>query len=216
MFTYNSYSFNMGCWCNFIPGWQSANGGRYAEPLLIDPPSYFSTFTFTALASLWCIHKAKARWPGLGKAGMAFTCFAGVWLTMDLLDIVATRYLGFDAWPGAFQAASFWGGKSYQFPIYEFVLFPTPFVICAFLLYYADANGQTAIERGVERVSGAKWKQTAARMLAFIAFCNVLNLSYTIAMGIHARYVDPWPNHMPSWLANEQCGGSTGILCSSK
>jgi Spirocyclase AveC-like len=213
MFTYNAYAFNRGCWCNFIPGWQSANGAHYAEPLLIDVPSYFSTFTFTALVSLWCMRKAKARWQELGAAGLALAGFGGVWPTMGLLDIAATRYLRFDGWPGAFHTLSFWGGQPYQFPIYEFILFPTPFVICAFLLYFTDANGQTAIERGVEAIKGAPWKRTMARVLAFIAFCNVLNLAYTTAMGIHAVYADPWPAHFPSWLADEQCGGKTGIPC---
>ena len=213
MFTYNAFAFNRGCWCNFMPGWQSVNGGHYAEPLLIDPPSYFSTFTFTALAALGCMRWAKRRWPGSGTAALALVGAIGVWSTMGVLDIVATRYLGFDGWPGAFQSLSFWGGRYYQFPIYEFILFPTPFVLCAFLLFHADASGQTAIERGVEAIGGAPWRRTTARILAFIAFCNVLNLSYTTAMGVHAVFADPWPKPFPSWLANEQCGGTTGIAC---
>ena len=213
MFTYNAYHFNRGCWCEFIPGWQAANGSRFAEPLLIDPPSYFYTFTATALFGLACMRKAKAKWPDIGVFGLTLAGFVGVWMTMGLLDIAATRFMGFDAWPGGFQAASFWGGKYYQFPIYEFILFPSTFIACAFLIYKADSNGQTAIERGVEAIGGAPWRKTMARVLAFVAFCNVLNLGYTSAMGVHAMYVDPWPTDMPSWLANEQCGGITGIPC---
>ncbi|MEO5598545.1 MAG: spirocyclase AveC family protein [Novosphingobium sp.] len=212
MFTYNAVGFNRGCWCNFIPFWQSANGAGYAEPLLVVPPAYFYTFTGTAIFGLMMMQKAKSRWPSIGNIGLCLAGFAGVWMTMGLLDIVATRYLGFDGWPGAFRNLSFWGGQSYQFPIYEAILFPTPFVACAFLLFYADTDGRTAIERGLEHLVAPAWKLQMFRILAFVGFCNVLNLTYTTAMGIHAVYADPWPA-IPSWLANGQCGGTTGIVC---
>lgn len=213
MFTYNAYAFNRGCWCESIPFWQTVNGSRMAEPLLIDAPAYFSTFTFTALSGLACMRWAKSRWPAIGNFGLGFSGFVGVWLTMGLLDVAATRYLHFDAWPIAHQNLSFWGGKFYQFPIYEFLFFPSTFIACAFLLYYADTDGQTVIERGVERISADGGKRTIARVLAFVAFCNLLNLAYTSAMGVHALYADPWPSGVPSWLANQQCGPGTGISC---
>lgn len=71
------------------------------------------------------------------------------------------------------------------------------------LLLRADASGETAIERGVGRFAGGATR-ALLRILAFIAFCNVLNLAYTTAMGVHALYGDAWPRDMPSWLANEQ------------
>lgn len=204
MFTYNAYAFNYGCWCEFIPGWQTPNGSRIAEPLLIDAPAYFYSFAGTALLGLAVMRKAKARFPSIGVAGLTLAGFVGVWVSMGLLDIVATRYLHFDAWPGAFQQLSFWGGNFYQFPIYEFILFPSTFIACAFLLMHADASGHTAIERGIESFSSNPWVGTLLRVLAYIAFCNLLNLAYTSAMGVHALYVDAWPVDMPSWLSNEQ------------
>lgn len=204
MFTYNAYAVNRGCWCEFIPFWQSANGARIAEPLLINIPAYFSGFAGTAFVALWSIRKLKTVLPGANILFLSLAAFSGVWFSMGLLDVFATRVLHFDAWPGVFQAASLWGGSFYQFPIYEFVFFPTMFVICAFVLFYVDANGDTIIERGVHKLhawsSGAR---TALRILAFIGLCNVLNLAYTTALGLHATQVDPWPS-MPSWLSNEQ------------
>lgn len=213
MFTYNAYAFNRGCWCEFIPFWQTPNGARIAEPLLIDAPNYFISFASTALIALWAMKEARRRFPAIGNWGLGLVGFTGVWVSMGLLDIGMTRIFHFDAWGGSFQAWSFWGGDFYQFPIYEFVLFPSTFVACAFLLLYADSSGQTAIERGVDKVPGPPWMKTAARVFAFIAFCNVLNLAYTGAMGVHALYADDWPTNMPSWLANEQCGPSTGVEC---
>ena len=204
MFTYNAYAINYGCWCEFIPGWQTPNGSRIAEPLLIDGPAYFYSFAGTALIGLAMMRKAKASFPKLGIVGLTLAGFIGVWISMGLLDIVATRYLHFDAWPGAFQHLSFWGGNFYQFPIYEFILFPSTFIACAFLLMNADERGYTAIERGIENFSSSPWLGTVLRILAYIAFCNLLNLAYTSAMGVHALYVDAWPSDMPSWLSNEQ------------
>jgi hypothetical protein len=214
MFTYNAYMFNRGCWCEFMPFWQSAHGSRIAEPLLVDAPAYFYTFGWTCWMAYLGMAKARVKWPGMGTAGLAFIGACCVWLTMGLLDIFATSVLYFDGWPGAFHAASFWGGTSRQFPIYEFVLFPSTFMAGAFLLLHAKADGTTVIEGGLDRLpltrSGPG--RAVARVLAFVAFANLCNLSYTTAMGVHALYVDPWPT-MPSWLANGQCGGGTGIEC---
>ena len=201
MFTYDAYNTNFGCWCAFIPGW-SSSVNRIAEPLLIDAPSYFYTFTATALVALWVMRSAQRRWPAIGLGGLTLAGFAGVWVSMGLLDVAATRYLGFDAWPLAFQTVSFWGGRFYQFPIYEFLLFPTTFVACAFLLYRAAPEGTTAIEAGLRRFA-PRW-QPALRVLVFIAFCNILNFGYTSAMGVHAVFADAWPKDMPSWLSAEE------------
>lgn len=202
MFTYNAYALNFGCWCRFIPFWQSPHA-RIAEPILIDAPSYFYTFTGTAVVALWAMRAVRKRWHCAGNVGLTFAGFAAIWMTMGLLDIAASRFMGFDAWPGAFQRASFWGGHYYQFPVYEFLLFPSVFVASAFLLMSADNNGYTAIERGVDRLECHTAVRTALRVLAFVAFCNVLNLVYTTAMGVHALYADPWPADMPSWLVNK-------------
>jgi hypothetical protein len=216
MFTYNASMVNFGCWCEFIPGWQTYNGRRLAEPLLVDGPAYFYTFTGTAIMGLWAMRKAQARWPGIGTVGLMLCAYPAIWIGMGALDVVATRYMHFDAWPGSLQSASLWGGQFYQFPIYEFILFPTPFVLCALLLLRTNSQGHTWIERGIEQLSITKL-MTALRVLAFMGFCNLLNFGYTAAMGVYAyHHADRWPQSMPSWLANEQCGGDTGIACAAK
>lgn len=216
MFTYNAYMFNRGCWCEFIPFWQAPNGRYIAEPLLVDAPSYFYTFAGTAYTGYVAMKYARKRWPNIGNFGLAFAAACSIWITMGLLDIFATRVLFFDAWPGAFQAASFWGGQYYQFPIYEFILFPSVFVVAAFVLFYAREDGMTVLDNGLDRVAPAtrQGRRTVLRVLAFIAFANLGNLSYTTAMGVHALYVDDWPE-LPSWLANSQCGTITGLTCAT-
>ena len=113
MFTYNASVVNFGCWCEFIPGWQSYNGRRIAEPLLIDGPAYFYTFTGTALMGLWAMRKAQSRWPRIGTKGLMLCAYPAIWIGMGVLDVVSTRYMHFDAWPGSLQSAALWGGQFY-------------------------------------------------------------------------------------------------------
>lgn len=214
MFTYNAYAVNRGCWCEFMPFWQSENGHGFAEPLLIVGPAYFWTFALTTWSALWVMHKARNHWPTIGNAGLCLAAFIGVWISMGTMDVFATRVLYFDAWPGAFQSVAWWGGNFYQFPIYEFIFFPSIFVVTAFVIYYADKNGETVVDRGIHTLGIRSNKLLSlVRILAFVGLCNVANLIYTTVMGVHALYVDPWPAAMPSWLQNEQCGATTGINC---
>ena len=216
MFTYNAYLVNFGSWSEFIPGWQSSQGARVAEPLLVDIPNYFYNFTFTAFVGYRAMQQVKVRWPSSGRITLALAALIGVWMAMTILDVVATRFMYFDAWPGSVQSMSLWGGQFYQFPGYELLIFPLVFVACAFLLNSRDSHGYTAIERGLDPLQRNRGWATSLRVLAFVGFCNVLNLAYTSTSGILALSADPWPRNMPSWLANEQCGERTGLSCQTK
>jgi hypothetical protein len=213
VFTYNAYAFNRGCWCTFIPFWQNPSGARIAEPLLIDPSSYFYNFTLVAVLAWVVMRWARKQRPSLSTPALVLIGFVVIWCTMSLLDIVATRYFGFDAWPISFRAATLWAGQPYQFPIYEFVLFPTAFVASALVLLSTRSNGLTAIESGLEGFSS--FARTVLRVLVFIGFCNLTNLLYTTAFAVQGLAADGWPQNMPSWLADEQCGPKTGIACRS-
>jgi len=213
MFTYNASAVNYGSWAAHIPFWQSAGGARIAEPLFIIGPSYFYSFSTTCLIALWAMKCAEKLWPGLKNVGLTLAGFAGVWFSMELLDVAATRYMGLDAWPGAIRSLSFWPSSFYQFPVYEFLLFPAPFVVCAFLIRSANEDGDTFIERGISWVGAAQWRRNTLRILAFIAFCNLCNLTYTATMAVSSLAADPWPSAVPSWLQDGQCGAFTGLAC---
>lgn len=217
IFTYNAYLVNFGSWAEFIPGWQSEQGARITEPLLVCPPNYFFNFTATAVSGAWAMRLAEQRWPRLGLAGRVAAGYVGVWLTMSVLDVAATRLLHFDAWPGAFPGLTLWEGHFYQFPIHELLLFPSIFVICSLLLHHRDADGHTAIERGLLPAPGAAAGrfQTVLRVLVFVGLCNALNLGYTATMGTLGAATAPWPDTMPSWLSDEQCGERTGLPCAT-
>jgi hypothetical protein len=211
VFTYNAYAFNRGCWCTFMPFWQNPTGARIAEPLLVDPSSYFYNFTLVAVLAWLAMRWARKQRPNISMAALVLIGFVVIWCTMSMLDLFGTRYFGFDAWPITFRSVTLWAGQPYQFPIYEFILFPTAFVASALVLLSMGSNGLTAIESGLDQFSS--FARTALRVLVFIGFCNLTNLLYTTAFAIHGLAADPWPSNMPSWLADEQCGPKTGITC---
>jgi hypothetical protein len=212
MFTYNSYMFNRGCWCKFIPFWRSPAGDRIAEPLIIVGSAYFWNFALVCFLAYAVMRWLRNSRPGASWAGAILCGFAAIWVTMSMLDLAATRFMGFDAWPIATPSVTLWAGRPYQFPLYEFILFPSQFVVCALVMMRSGSEpGTTIIESGLERLPGAT--RTAARVLAFVALCNLSNLVYTTALGAYALRGGTYPANMPSWLADQQCGPQTPATC---
>jgi hypothetical protein len=70
VFTYNAYAFNRGCWCTFMPFWQNPSGARIAEPLLIDPSSYFYNFTLVAVLAWVVMRWARKQRPSLSTPAL--------------------------------------------------------------------------------------------------------------------------------------------------
>jgi hypothetical protein len=201
MFTYNASLVNMGSWAEFIPFFITENGNRIAEPLLVDPANYFITFTTTALSGVWAMKKATRRWPSINPVLRALCAVPAIWMAMGVLDVIATRFMHFDAWLVSHRSFSLWGGEFYQFPLIEFITFPLAFVACALVLYHQDDQGLTPIERGYNDLRASpQWVRTSLRVLAFVALCNIANWGYTTLMGVIALTGDPWPANTPTWL----------------
>lgn len=72
------------------------------------------------------------------------------------------------------------------------------------MVYYQDENGHTAVERDYDQLGLADWKITLLRILAVIAFVNLLNWSYTALSGLIALGGDPWPANVPNWISDQQ------------
>src|SRR5438445_9813274 len=121
MFFYNSYLVNLGGWDPHIPGWIAPNHQYIPEPLLFAGPIWgwwFLTFAVTfGFVGRW----ARKRWPTMGKLGI----FAIGFLVLGLFDMVLELTFvrsGLYAYSGVIRGLSLWGGKTYQFPLYEAVM----------------------------------------------------------------------------------------------
>jgi hypothetical protein len=210
-FTYNAHLLNYGSWAEFIPGWLSPNGSRIPEPLMINFSAYVFQLPVSTLFGWWVMGKAKARFPKFD----GFRLFLCGWAAMIVLDlgqeILATRVVHYDAYPGAF-GPKLWAGEFYQIPLYEFFFFPLALAGCSALYFFRDDKGRMLAERGIDRLRIGGFKRDLLRVLAVATFANLMNGFYIFAMAILSLYSDPWPQ-MPSWLRNNVCGTGTVYEC---
>ncbi len=210
-FFYNSHFINFGSWTEHIPGWVSPNAHLLPEPVAFVGALYFWLGPAASLLTFWVMRRAKARWPRLGNFGIIMCALA----TMVVLDLVCEliwvrtslyQYSGTISW------LSFWGGKRYQFPIYESILWPMMWTAMGALKYFRDDKGRTVVERGVERVKSVR-SRTPLRMLAIIGFANVAMIIYTIPMVFLSLNNSETPSGYPSYLRNGMCGEGTRYAC---
>jgi len=210
-FTYNAHLWNYGSWSEFIPGWLSPHGSRIPEPLLVNVSAYVFQLPLSTLLGWWGMRKAKEKFPHFGGFRV-FLCGFAAMIALDIAqEILATRVVHYDAWPGAF-GPKLWDGKFYQIPLYEFFWFPLALVGCSALYYFRDDKGRMLVERGIDRVQGSNFKREVLRVLAVTTFANLMNGAYIFVMAISSLYSDAWPN-MPSWLRNNVCGLGTQYAC---
>lgn len=210
-FTYNAHLLNFGSWSEFIPGWLSPHGSRVPEPILINFSAYVFQLPLSCLFGWWAMRKAKARFPAWGGVRL----FAAGFAAMALLDlgqeILATRVVHYDAWPGA-VGPKLWEGEFYQIPLYEFLFFPLVLAASSALYYFRDDKGRMVVERGVDRLRVGGGLRDLLRVLAVTTFANLMNLGYALVMAVLSLYSDPWPQ-MPSWLRDNVCGQGTAYEC---
>ncbi|HSV46832.1 MAG TPA: spirocyclase AveC family protein, partial [Ramlibacter sp.] len=210
-FTYNAHLLNYGSWSEFIPGWLSPHGSRVPEPLLINLSAYVFQLPLSTLIGWWAMRRAKASFPQLGNFRL-FLCALAAMMVVDLFsEILATRVVHYDAWPGAW-GPKLWDGEFYQIPLYEMLFFPLALASCSALYFFRDDRGRMLVERGVDRVEGGNFKRNVLRVLAVATFANLANGVYIFIMAGMSLYSDPWPV-MPSYLRNNVCGKGTAYEC---
>ena len=109
------------------------------------------------------------------------------------------------AYPGTIHGLSIWGGKWYQFPIYESVLWPMMWTAMGALKYFRDDKGRSVVERGVDRVKARRARRTPLRVLAIVGFANVAMIIYTIPMVDFSLHNDSTPRGLPELHAETAC-----------
>jgi hypothetical protein len=204
IFTYNNNLFSYGCWCEFLPGWSTPNGSRLPEPILLNIPAYFILLPLAILPGLAMLKKLVAKVPDASGVKRYFAAMGGILIWWIPLELVSTRLIHADTWPGSIRSLSIWAGEFYQMPIYEFFLFPAILAGCAMLLH-ASENGKSFVEYGLSKMKLGNKATQLMRVLAFIAFANLMNGLYIGTMVLISTQADPWPES-PSWMRGELCG----------
>ncbi|HZQ77937.1 MAG TPA: spirocyclase AveC family protein [Acidimicrobiia bacterium] len=211
IFFYNSYMVNLGAWNAHVPGWISPHARNIPEPLLLSGPIYGWWFVVFAAAFCAMARRARRRWPGISKIGL----FGLGVVLLGIMDMVLECTFirgGLFAYSGVIRSVSIWGGKTYQYPMYEAVIVGVFCSIVGLLRLGRDDKGLSVIERGADTIKVSTKGQAAIRTLCFIALSNVMFVVLNVVYVWIGLYVDPTPKY-PSYLSNGLCGPTTDVVC---
>ena len=212
IYFYTSAMLNFGSWVERVPGWRSPNGHLLPEPLLFSGNAYFWMGPMATVVACFAMRRARARWPRLGVPGTILAGLAAMAVLDLALEVIFIRTQLY-SYPGAIRELSVWGGKRYQFPIYEALLWGSVWTTMGALRFFRDDRGRSVVERGVDRVRASTRARTALRVLALVGVANVAMLIYSGAMNYTGLYADKFPAGYPSYLKNGQCGVGTRYEC---
>jgi len=211
MFFYNAYFVNMQNWSGFIPGWVNPTSHHYPSPLLFQGLVYPYYFLVISLLIAWSMRTAKRAFPHWGVLRLIGVAIAVSILWDLMIELIFVRTQMY-AYPNAIYALSFWGGETYQFPVYEALAWGFVNASTGILYYFRDDRGNTFAERGIERVKSLRIR-SPIRVLAMYGFISIPFWIYIVVMVLFSLHGDPMPEGMPSWLVNGACGEGTIAPC---
>lgn len=204
---YNAHLVNFGSWTlGSWPTWFSPNGNLLPEPVLFIFPGYPALGLTQCIFICWLLRRVKARYPNLGITSCIGLIVLGLTIVDSIIEIILIR-TGIWAYPGAIHAVTLFAGKTYQFPLYEGILFGG-FAMGATtaLSFFRDDKGQTFVERGIDRVKTGKIGKSWIRSLAVYGFVHgAFLVLYFIPIQFIALNTDPFPEGYPSYMTNNMC-----------
>jgi hypothetical protein len=128
------------------------------------------------------MRRAKARWPGLGTAGIIGVAMVFCMAFDFVLETIWMR-LGIYTYAGSIRWLTLFSGHYYQFPIYEVVFAGGMFTAFACVRYFQNDKGLSVAERGVDELRVSRRARTSLRFLAIVGIINVLMLvTYNLPM----------------------------------
>jgi len=210
-FLYNGYFFNMGNWTTQLPGWLNPTAHLNPVPLVFIGLSYVCNPVISAVVVSLCLNRMKARWPGMTVLQMVLVGFLLCALMDTLMELCFLRTQLY-AYPNTIHALSLWGGKTYQFPLYEALTWPAVMTCWAMVYHFRDDRGHSFLDRGLDRVKSLRW-HPLLRTLALIGFINSAYMVHNTFSMFFSFHTDATPAGYPSWLLTGQCGRGTDYEC---
>jgi uncharacterized membrane protein YhdT len=216
-FTYNAWMFNRGSWVSYIPGWMSygSPGHTIAEPILWDPGAYVFLGLIAGWSGCWMMRKLKARRPQTTWWQLCAACFVFMMAVDVICEVGVFMRLRPYAYPGG--TLTIFGGREYQYTIWEMVLWGGVMASIAILRYFRNDRGETYAERGFSKVNigGATWKRTVLRYLALFGALHFTFLVYNVMFSIVAAHEGTWPASISrlSYMTDGLCGAGTNRAC---
>jgi hypothetical protein len=210
-FFYNAYFVNMGSWSPHVPGWTSPSAGRLPEPFLYTSLMYFYVFAFIAIGVDALLKWMRSRLPGLSSIqlciGVCLLCMVAD-TAMELVFLKSKLY----GWPGIPPGWAAFPGTTYQFPLYEALLWGPTWASTACLYAFRDAKGETWLDRGLDRAPVTRFR-SLLRVLAMVVFTNTVMFVYNIGLNVFQLKSAETPAGFESWLRSGLCGEGTAYPC---
>jgi Spirocyclase AveC-like len=203
-FFFNSNLINLESWISHIPGVVTPYANLQPEAIVWGFAGYLGVFAAQVLIMVWLMRKMRDRWPKLG----GFTLFgivAALAFVMDAAFEMPMIHTRMYAYPAAWSHLALWGGTPFQLPWLHFAGGALFYAGCAALLVFRDDRGLTVVERGAAGIRST-WRRTTARVLAFVAFVNLVSLAYFPLVELQILHTDPFPQGFESAQVNGLCG----------
>ncbi|MDB5985949.1 MAG: spirocyclase, AveC family [Nevskia sp.] len=211
----SSAMVNLQSWGPYIPGWLAPRAEHYAEPILLTAPfGYSQVFLWVPIVACLLMQWARRRWPNANVLRYVLVAWVFCGVSLLLEELVMNR-LGVQAYPGSERSLAIWSGETYQYPIYNPILWGAVWVATAALRFFRDDRGRSVVERGADELQMSESTRTTVRLLAVTGFINVLLIGYGLALAF-VNLVSPnvqTPSGYASHLHNYMCGEGTPMAC---
>lgn len=194
---YSTNWVNLNDWWGHAPLVVNAAAGRTPFPILMLGLLYPFFIVESRILCAWMAAVRRHR-AGLSNIQLLLCCLPLATVNgMVLSAVMILPHL----WGGAGMPLSILGGD-YRWSLGEILYIGLWSTSLAGLRYFTDAEGLRLTERGLHTLPPSR--QTATRLLATIAFCNLSVIIWStplILTGLHAR---PYPDY-PRNLSNVTC-----------
>ncbi len=171
-FLYTSVAYNMGSWCNYIPGWNSQNAGLMPVGAIIWCLAYLTLVGLWAFTGSKLMGWARRRWPGLSSwqlIGVCFLCF----IPADLILEHGILYFELFNYSSTVPSLTLHAGKIYQFPLYEVPSWCATLTCLSAIHFFRDDAGESYGERGIHKLKIGERGKTFLRFLAILGTCQI-------------------------------------------
>lgn len=214
-FMYAKFLVNVGSWYNHVPGWILPNYKNFPEVPVFGLTWYTFGVCGLMIVGCWLMRKIRERWPQMSTMGLI-----GMMLLIYMLIDAPMEFMynrtAIMTYPGAVQGLTLFHGHYYQFPLYEWVLWPLAWTAWTCLRYFKNDKGESIVERGVESLNLGRKTKTWLRFLSLLAGMNfIFFFFYNVPDQAFVAHTSKWPEDSlkRSYITNGYCGAGTDYAC---
>jgi hypothetical protein len=213
-FLYTTVAYNMGSWCNYIPGWNSPNAGLIPVGSIIWCLAYLTLVGFWAFAGSKLMGWIRRRWPHLSNWQLIGICFLA-FIPADLILEHGILYSELFNYASTVPALTLHAGKIYQFPLYEIPSWCGTLTCLSAIHFFRNNAGESYGERNISLLRVGERTKTFLRFLAILGTCQAaLFLFYNVPYFYWSTKGGAYPPYKEYRTAG-LCGPKTKFDCPS-